>query len=591
MPMNLNDSPKYGQLSGADLEILGAREQAATARALRTAYKPTQGQMVGGWYVKPTWSQNLADAMMQYNIYKDEKDARNEYKTLIGEKKQDMADITARTLKAMGTQTPARQDVVPPVQSAPTNQMAGDFFDSMANGPANSTPTNFSPTERAMASNAPMAEAYTAPTAEATGNINAGATNNQFVGNPPDQTALANAVRTPAPLPPVESGQPLPQGELASADGTLPAVTVTPEPEPSQFAQMLRGEGQYAPIQKATVRDIPAQDSYNEAAMIEAATRASARFPELSKSLFDVVKERRVNAAAMAGHGKGVAVEGQLLNPLTGEPIGTRQPKQPAAANLGTDLARFNPDTNQWEVNKPVVESKVRIAKEGKTDITTNVSAAVEKSALIESNKNFIDKSYRPAQDTDKANKLVLNRLSALESLPINEKTGWGAEAQAKAAEVLVGMGYKGEEAKQLASNSQTFRAIQARQVNDELNMAKGPQTEGDAVRAKSTFASLGNTPQANQFINDLQRAVIGQRSAEAKFYRDNYAKALRSGDLSSMERDWLDSPEANRSIFDSPAMAKWNKAAPTANPTATYSDSAEEARYQAYKAANPKGK
>ena len=186
---------------------------------------------------------------------------------------------------------------------------------------------------------------------------------------------------------------------------------------------------------------------------------------------------------------------------------------------------------------------------------------------------------------------MVLNRLSALESLPINEKTGWGAEAQAKAAEVLVGMGYKGEEAKQLASNSQTFRAIQARQVNDELNMAKGPQTEGDAVRAKSTFASLGNTPQANQFINDLQRAVIGQRSAEAKFYRDNYAKALRSGDLSSMERDWLDSPEANRSIFDSPAMAKWNKAAPTANPTATYSDSAEEARYQAYKAANPKGK
>jgi hypothetical protein len=521
--------------------------------------------MVGGWYVKPTWTQNLADAMMQYNIYKDEKDARNEYKTLIGEKKRDMEEITAETIRALGKQTPARQEVVPPVQSAPTNQMAGDFFDSMANGPANGTPTNFSPAERAMASNAPMAEAYTAPTAEATGNINAGATNNQFVGAAPDQTALANAVRTPEPLPPVSSGQPLPQGQQASADGTLPAVTVTPEPEPSQFAQMLRGEGQYAPIQKATVRDIPAQDGYDEAAMIANATRASARFPETSKHLFDLVNQRRVNAAAMAGHGKGVAVEGQLLNPLTGEPIGTRQPKQPAAANLGTDYAKFNPDTNQWEVNKPVVESKEKIAAAGKTTVENKMINQVEGSARMHTNEDFIKNSYRPIQDAAKASQLVAGRLDALESLPISQKTGWGTEAQAKAAEVLVGMGYKGDEAKQLASNSQTFRAIQARQVNDELNMAKGPQTEGDAVRAKSTFAALGNTPNANQFINDLQRAIIQRKGAEAKFYRDHYDQALKDGDLSVMERAWINSPEANKSVFDSPVMSKWNKAAPTA--------------------------
>jgi hypothetical protein len=591
MPMNLNDSPKYGQLSGADLEILGAREQAATARALRTAFKPQQGQMVGGWYVKPALTQHLADALMQYNNYKNEQDARNEYKTLIGEKKKDMADITAETIRAMGKQTPARQDVVPPVQSAPTNQIASDFFDSMANGPANSTPTNFSPTERAMATNAPMSEAYIPPTAEATGNTNLGATNNQFVGNPPDQTALASAVRTPAPLPPVVGGQPLPQGERASADGTLPAVTVTPEPEPSKFAQMLRGEGQYAPVEQARVRDIPAQDSYDEAAMIANATRASARFPELSKSLFDLVKERRVNAAAMAGHGKGVAVEGQLLNPLTGEPIGTRQPKQPAAANLGTDYAKFNPDTNQWEVNTAVVDSRKEIAAAGKTDITTKMYNQVEPSARIHSNTDFIDKSYRPAQDAAKAGQLILGRIDALESLPINEKTGWGTEAQAKAAEVLVGMGYKGDEAKQLASNSQTFRAIQARQVNDELNLAKGPQTEGDAVRAKSVFASLGNTPDANRFINDLQRATIQRKGAEAKFYRDHYDEALASRDLSSMERAWINSPEANRSIFDSPVMSKWNKPATTTTTASGYSDSDKEARYQAWKAAHPQGK
>ena len=594
MPMNLNDSPKYGQLSGADLEILGAREQAATARALRTAFKPQQGQMVGGWYVKPALTQHLADALMQYNNYKNEQDARNEYKTLIGEKKKDMADITAETVRAMGKQTPARQEVIPAIESGTTNSLVDEALAAGYGTNEQGQPLfDAAPTPSATPSAMPNdgAQAYIPPTAEAQGNVNANPTNNQFMGDAPDQTALANAVRTPAPLPPVVGGQPLPQGERASADGTLPAVTVTPEPEPSKFAQMLRGEGQYAPVEQARVRDIPAQDSYDEAAMIANATRASARFPELSKSLFDLVKERRVNAAAMAGHGKGVAVEGQLLNPLTGEPIGTRQPKQPAAANLGTDYAKFNPDTNQWEVNTAVVDSRKEIAAAGKTDITTKMYNQVEPSARIHSNTDFIDKSYRPAQDAAKAGQLILGRIDALESLPINEKTGWGTEAQAKAAEVLVGMGYKGDEAKQLASNSQTFRAIQARQVNDELNLAKGPQTEGDAVRAKSVFASLGNTPDANRFINDLQRATIQRKGAEAKFYRDHYDEALASRDLSSMERAWINSPEANRSIFDSPVMSKWNKPATTTTTASGYSDSDKEARYQAWKAAHPQGK
>lgn len=263
-------SEKYGQLSGADLEILGAREQAATARALRTAFKPQQGQMVGGWYVKPALTQNLADALMQYNNYKNEQAGTAEAKRLIAARSLGTENL-ASEMDARIKESQGKYTTQPAIESAPTNQMAGDFFDSMANGPANSTPTNFSPAERAMASNAPMAEAYTAPTAEATGNINAGATNNQYMDTPSDMTAsdnvpLAQAVRN-APLegavagannqsaiPPVVGGQNIPQGGQASADGTLPAVTVTPEPEPSKFAQMLRGEGDYAPVQPASVQ-------------------------------------------------------------------------------------------------------------------------------------------------------------------------------------------------------------------------------------------------------------------------------------------------------------------------------------------------
>jgi len=190
----------------------------------------------------------------------------------------------------------------------------------------------------------------------------------------------------------------------------------------------------------------------------------------------------------------------------------------------------------------------------------------VETSARIESNQDFSKNVYRPTLDSAAKNSIVLSRLDALEKLPINEQTGWGTQAKAAATNVLLGLGYNNEEAKSLASNAQTFKAIQARQVNEELNAAKGPQTEGDAQRAASAYASLGNTPQANQFINSLQRAIIKRKNAEAAFYRKNYNSALQAGDLSQLERDWMDSPEAAKSIFDYPEMKTWTNASPSNN-------------------------
>ena len=192
----------------------------------------------------------------------------------------------------------------------------------------------------------------------------------------------------------------------------------------------------------------------------------------------------------------------------------------------------------------------------------------VETSARIEANTDFSKNVYRAVQDASKKNSATLAQLDALEGLPISEKTGWGTAAKAKAAEVLVGLGYSGQDARQYASDAQTFRSIVGRQVWEMLGQQKGPQTEGDAQRAQATYAQLGNTPQANKFINDMQRSILKRQNAEAKFYRDNYSRALNAGDLSQLERDWLASPQANKSLFEFPEMRKWAVNAPKNNPS-----------------------
>jgi hypothetical protein len=283
----------------------------------------------------------------------------------------------------------------------------------------------------------------------------------------------------------------------------------------------------------------------------------------------------------------------KLLNPDTYEVLANNPKEGAKFTNIQQDKAGnsfgFNTETNKFEqlpgaqmtqeqwsppynlngqfVQKNLITGKIDQAVHLPTQNNTQVNMPkVETSARIESNQDFSKNVYRPTLDSAAKNSIVLSRLDALEKLPINEKTGWGTQAKAAATNVLLGLGYNNEEAKSLASNAQTFKAIQARQVNEELNAAKGPQTEGDAQRAASAYASLGNTPQANQFINSLQRAIIKRKNAEAAFYRKNYNSALQAGDLSQLERDWMDSPEAAKSIFDYPEMKAWTSASPNNN-------------------------
>jgi hypothetical protein len=172
-----------------------------------------------------------------------------------------------------------------------------------------------------------------------------------------------------------------------------------------------------------------------------------------------------------------------------------------------------------------------------------------------ETNKNWINQSFNPVVKAGRDAQDLVANLDALGTVNIN--TGWGTEAMSKAANVLTGLGIASKEAEKLATNAQKFQSVAMERLWSTLNQAKGPQTEGDADRAKQTFASLANTPQANQFILDLARAKANQAMRQAQYYQEAQPLAIKEGDLGKVDREWQ---KIQPSIWSDPVLQKYVK-------------------------------
>jgi hypothetical protein len=133
--------------------------------------------------------------------------------------------------------------------------------------------------------------------------------------------------------------------------------------------------------------------------------------------------------------------------------------------------------------------------------------------------------------------------------------TGWGTEAKAIGANVLSGLGLSSGNSKMLASNAQVFQNAAMERLQSTLNLAKGPQTEGDADRASKTFAQLKNMTEANSFILDLAEARAQREKMKASFYQQALPVAQQKGDLQEIDREWA---KRTPSIFSLPSMTKW---------------------------------
>lgn len=168
-------------------------------------------------------------------------------------------------------------------------------------------------------------------------------------------------------------------------------------------------------------------------------------------------------------------------------------------------------------------------------------------------NASWIEKTYQPLIDAGAASQATLDNIKGLRNLGL--KTGAGTETLGALANWGAAFGVP--KAEQYANNVQRFRSLAMENVNKELNLAKGPQTDQDAARAQSIFAQLNNTPQANQFLLDYREAVERYKQRAAAFHQDGIAIASNTGDLSEVSRRWR---KVAGSIWDDPVMQKWER-------------------------------
>ena len=151
--------------------------------------------------------------------------------------------------------------------------------------------------------------------------------------------------------------------------------------------------------------------------------------------------------------------------------------------------------------------------------------------------------------------------LPAIESnLAILDKgfdTGFGTETIAAGARVLGALGV--QNAKDFATDAQTFLASANAAVLQRQLEQKGPQTESDAQRITATGAQLGNTKEANKFVLNVAKAQLQRDLAQRNFYA---AWREKNKTFEGAEDAWY-AGEGGKSLFDSPTLKKY--APPTA--------------------------
>jgi hypothetical protein len=186
------------------------------------------------------------------------------------------------------------------------------------------------------------------------------------------------------------------------------------------------------------------------------------------------------------------------------------------------------------------------------TPKTTVSIDAGQKAEEVEFGKYVVDQYKEVSARADVATRSLPALDINLKTLEKGFDTGFGTETIAAGAKVLAALGV--QNAKDFATDSQTFLANANSAVLQKQLEQKGVQTAADADRITSTGAQLGNTKEANKFILSVAKAQLQRDIAQRKFYSEwrDENKTFKGA-----EDAWYAGP-GSVSLFDSPILKKY---------------------------------
>jgi hypothetical protein len=242
---------------------------------------------------------------------------------------------------------------------------------------------------------------------------------------------------------------------------------------------------------------------------------------------------------------------------------------KPARDFAPTEIERLQDAIAQLPAGDPrrgPLEARIARLTAPPTSPQTTIKLAPQESAEQKGRGERNVELYKEISDSAR---LASRALPAIETqrmaLERGFTTQWGGQAIAAAASLLGALGVP--EAKQYATDAQTFTAALNQTVLQRQLEQKGTQTQADADRIQATGAQLGNTVETNKFILDVAKAQAQRDLEQRKFFDDWWRK---NKSYEGAEDAWYDGA-GGKSLFERPELRRYaGRGAAGATPTAT---------------------
>lgn len=207
-----------------------------------------------------------------------------------------------------------------------------------------------------------------------------------------------------------------------------------------------------------------------------------------------------------------------------------------------------------------------------------NINNAQEKSENVAMGQELV-KDYAVVREQSAAAENSLAQIEIAMRIPVT--TGTTAPYLAKAGALAQALGFDRKILSQYglgdASNAEAFTGVMNNLVISRMQAQKGPQTENDARRIEATLASLGNTPEAANFLLRTAKA-LARRDVDKMAFYDDY-RGRNQGSLDGVGAAWRShlsdsplvgiNPTTKQPVFYDEFVTGFRKA----NPNATIED------------------